>query len=391
MNTKIEMQIRARAVDTYEWHGKRYAHRGGKKQPFTPWRKNLVLDQALNAFANISTGAGASSMSQSFVECSVGSSASPNKIPSSSITFTQLASTVTASSTFFTAAMVGGILKYGTGSGGAEQYIISQTGTAAVVSSSATVASPTVGTVWLVQQTSLVAPLYTSSTYQTSGSSCGTIYVSNAIVFQRTFNFALQGSPYSVNEIGWGFSSATLGRIVLPSTIVVGVTQFLQVQLQLTASILPSTPTPVGNVGVGLDTSGNLMAECFPFSIVLSNGTVNGFEAFDPASSNACFIQTVAPITQNSSLNPSPTGVILSNALVSGNSNWVWSSIGFCTRSYLATIFTTSGQTLYGIGMRGGNADSVLDIVLTNPVTLPTGSYQPQLVFFARYTRALVN
>ena len=104
MKNILEMRVKCRLVD---------ARTGHIERDF-PWKKNLVLDAALNSLAQRSGGLGSQSLASIMTYCQVGSGTNPNSFPSGSITFTQVGTAVTAiGGTFFTAAMGGGILKYG--------------------------------------------------------------------------------------------------------------------------------------------------------------------------------------------------------------------------------------------------------------------------------------
>ena len=141
-----------------------------------PTKKNLILDCGLNGLAK-DTNLGLSTFAaNSFLYCQVGDGTDPVKISSGAITFTQSGNIVTASGNFFTSPMQGAILKYGTGTGGVEQYITAvNSGTQVVVSTSATVGS-TVGSVWLVNQTGLANPIFATNSYVTGGGFCGSVF-----------------------------------------------------------------------------------------------------------------------------------------------------------------------------------------------------------------------
>jgi hypothetical protein len=391
-----EMRIRCRLIN---------ALTGAPDVDWTPWKKNLVLDQALNSYANKSGGAGATNPATSFTNCQVGTSAAANVFPSGAITFTQTTTLITASSSFFTAGMVGAIIKFGNPgtSNGAEQYIVSQTGLTATVSGAGMTQTTTAGTVFLVQQTALVTPLLTTAVYQTTGSSCGTTYSGGIITHQRTFNFPVQGSSYNANEIGW-YSTVgttfTFGRLVLASTIVVGTTQFLQVQLQLVQTFSPAAPAAVANVGTGLNTAGNAMVEnLLTATVASSGGTVTGANTLDGnVGTNLIFLALrFATYTQNaSSANGTPTTPSwATNALINSTfQQWVYTaaSVGVCTVSFSTQTFSTTGQTLFGLAIMNASGGTVpiFDIKLTTTPTLPTGTYQPQCVFTLTYSRTLV-
>lgn len=398
-----EMRVRCRAVNVKE-----YAETKTSRARWTPWKKNLVFDAALNAFAggtgNLTKEQGASS----FAYCQVGTSAAAQTFQSGGVTFTQVGTTITASSTFFTAAMVGAIFKYGNPgtSNGAEQYIVSQTGTSCVVSGAGmTVGTPTPATVFLVQQTALTSPLLSTNSYQTTGSSCGTVTTGNVQTFQRTFNFPVQGSPYNANEIGWrniADTTYSFGRLVLASTIVVAPTQFLQVQLQMVVTYSPGSPMAVSNVGTIIDTSGTAMLEYLSFATVTSTGNTDsttvgiGLGFFGGQPCKARLAMQTATYTQNSA----PTNTYGSAPAFSGisftpsTSSWVndGSNTGVCTLSFLTQTASTAGQTIYGIGITSDShiANLLFDVKLTTPYVAPTGTFQPQIVFTLIFTRTLV-
>jgi hypothetical protein len=92
----------------------------------------------------------------------IGEGVSPTAVrrDSGGITFTQSGTTLTASAGFFSAADVGRLFKWGTGSTGNEIYITGYTSTSVVtVGTSATVGTPEIGTVWYVNTAALQTPL----------------------------------------------------------------------------------------------------------------------------------------------------------------------------------------------------------------------------------------
>jgi hypothetical protein len=383
MKCLTQMRVRCRVRDSVT----------GKVIRKTRFKHNLVVDAGLNSLAQKSTGVGPSSPASSFGTCVVGSGTNANSFASGAITFTQSGTTVTASGGFFTSAMVGGILKYGTGSGGTEQYITAFTSSTQVtVSSSATVGA-TVGTVWMVQQTALQTFLYQSSSYQTSTGSCSTTFGSGQVTFQRTFNFAIQSSPYTVNEIGWSpGGTAICGRLVLGSSVTVSPTQFLQVVLQMVVSYSPTVPTAVGNTGTGINNAGSAMIEAWNISAVATSGATQpqiGISSpLDGYSPQLNLI--VASYSQNGT--PSTTTPISPTKLTSGSATWTYvaASVGIMQLSFLSTTFATSGQTMTGYGISGNNG-ICFDVQLTTPFTLPTGTFFPQTVFQITYSRTLTN
>lgn len=376
----------------------------GKIVKDNPWRKNLVLDRGLDAMASGGANGAMAGFANMHKFAYIGSGTNPVRIDSGAITFTQAATTVTASGNFFTSAMVGGILKYGSGSGGVEYYITAFTSaTQVTVDTSATVGATT-GVVWQVQQSTLQTQIGSASgTYITSSGSCGTTYSATSYVLKRTFQFP-QG-PYNVNEIGYShLSNGNLnGRLVLSSTDSVSNTQFYVVILSLTISILPVTPTAVVNVGTNIDTSGAAMVENWGgFTAVDTNGATTGIGVMDSNSGIqlGTLVFSSATYTQRSSLpsssdNGGATGWVNVDVGPGQSVDWTKDTPrGTAKRTFNFSI-STSGQTLYGMGMRlgafWGGQGPCFDIKFTNPFTAPSGAFNPQTVFSMVCNRTLTN
>lgn len=364
-----------------------------------PWFKNLVMDIGLNSMAR---GANSATPAAAFTSCAIGSGTSGNSINSGSTTFTQSGVTITANVIFFTAAMVGGIFKYGVGSGGTEQYISSIGGgglTCVVSGAGQAVASPTVATVWLVQQTTLQTFLFNQDSYQTTGGSNGSTVATNTITHQRTYVFNSRGAPYTVNEIGWSNLTGNhcFGRAVLGSSDVIGVTNFYVVIIELTLTYSPGVPTAVGNVGTGINTAGNAAVEWWDVQTIDTSGNAGGATTLDGAVSGgaAMFLHLyTATYTQNAGISPT-ISPIPASSFVKNISNW--SNVGGTVGQMQTTFnvsFNTNGETLFGIGINdvsGSNTAPSFDVKLTTPFTLPVGTFNPSGQFIATYSRTLVN
>lgn len=416
LETLTSVEIKTQVIDSLT----------GEVVKDNPFRKNLTYDIGLNAMARASAGSpttlrcGPASIHR---VCRIGDSTSAVKIASGAITFTQAANTVTASSGFFTAAMVGAILKYGAaGSAGAEYYITAFTSSTVVsVDTSATIGA-TAGVVWMVHQTTMGNLLFTSSTYQTNAGDNISTIVGNIVTHQHTFTFPIQGAPYNVNEVGYGSQSAgvqVLGRIVLPSTDVVGITNFYRVIILVTVTYSPSAPAAVTNIGTNWNTAGNAMLECFSIATIQSTGAVNDnlglYASLDATSEYSGFggatssgFQLIARIastyTQNASIQSTfalTWGTINTNYILVDTNVRPWVATG--ARGAMKMTFTgnasTSGQTCYAIGFAPNyNSDSVtnrnkpvFDILFTTPQALPTGSWFPSIELTQIYSRVLVN
>lgn len=388
---KVRLSLRDAETGKLSWRGK--------------WQKNLMLDVGLNALANNQGG-----YANLFTYCKVGSGTNANSRNSAgSAIFTQSGTTVTASTSFFLSSDVGALLKYGgTGvSSGIEQYITAYvSATQVTVATSNTQSSPIAGTVWFVNQTALQTYLYQSNTYPNGGSFNGYTLSGNQITLFRTFNFPVQGSLYSVNEIGYdrvSGSGTVIGRIVLGSTVNVPTTNFLVVELQMTVTQTPGSSLAVSNVGTGFNTAGNLMWQVWNCSNIGANGNTGVFPAngsygimMDAFSSSPLLqFYTGSAITLQSSIqnaNPGTSSSGYATAAMPNLSN-TSNPVGVGT-SAVSFSFTTAGESCNALvfgGNFGGAIAQLLVLNLTTPVTLPTGTFSGNFVYQANFTRSLVN
>lgn len=399
LNTDIavDVKVKTRLMDA----------RTGKVVKERPWEKNLVLDQGLNALAQDTTNSLQCFPATCSTYCQIGSSNTAVKVSSGAVTFTQAGTTLTASAGFFTASMVNGLFKWGTGTGGVEVYITGFTSTTQVtVATSATVSTPEVGTVWMVQQTALQSFLFTSNTYQTLSGDCSTTVVGNVITIQRTYIFGVQASPYSVNEIGWNPTSSTsrcLGRLVLSSTDVVGTSNFYVVVLAISFTYSPSSPTAVADVGTNVNTAGNAMIEWLSVRGIDSSGqpltttNVGGLGG----QGNVRMVFAVATYTQNATPDGvAPVTLTWTGATVDPTASAAWAKVSGSLGKMRASCngsATTTGQTIYGVGIYSITANTAFfqnpffDIKFTTPQTLPNGAFLPQSQWDFTYTRTLNN
>lgn len=371
----------------------------GKIVKESGWSKNMIFDSGLNRLAG---GVGFANI---FSFCQVGSSNAANSIQSGAVTFTQAGNTITASGSFFTSAMTGAILKYGTGSAGQEQYITFVNSTTATSTISFTQSSPIAGTVWLVQQTALTAFLFSSNSYQTTGGSNTTTFTGNQISLQRTFIFPVQGSTYNVNEIGYSNATggaACSGRIVLPSTDTVTPTQFYVVVLQMTFTVSPGSPSSVGNVGTNINTAGTSMIDYWDCQIINSDGSTGQQQGVSAGGTvdggNAANISAgmyAAAATQNSS--PSTSAYPNVNYSIILGTFPTISNTGQPVGVGVSTITfsgTTTGQTINCIRFGRLNTpgiEAAFSQNLTASFTAPNGAFSGNLQLQITFTRTLTN
>ena len=373
-----------------------------------PWRKNLVLDQGLNALARATTNGLQTTPAQSFLHCKLGGGTAPNSIASGAITFTQSGNTLTASGNFFSNTnptnMVGGLFKWGTGGNGAETYITAYISpTQVTVNDAATVSTPDVGTVWQVQRLTLYdtsgipAGAKNSNTYQTNSGDNGTTYLNNTITFKRTFLFPQQVSQYTVNEIGWSPTNTSpnetflCGRAVLSSSDVVGTGFYYVVILELTFTYTPGTPVAVIDVGTNINTAGTAMIERWNLRTVDANGGVTSTDTNLDQTLESIALPT-ATYSQQSTIQQSSNVTWGSRLQVQTNVAWTYGgTVGKMTATAVGSL-SALGQTIYGVGGYSANNSRVsFDVKFTTPFVIAVSSFQPTITLTAFYTRLLIN
>ena len=367
----------------------------------SPVYKNTVMNAGLNALA------GGVGFSNFFLACKIGSSATGNFTHNPAVTFLQTGATITASSSFFNAGMVGWLFKYGTGTGGAEYYITAYiSATQVTVDTSATVASPLAGTVWNVNQTALGSYLYTSSTYNSGGY----VIVSPGVIqLQRVCTFASQSSPYSVNEIGYssdtGDDGNIYGRVVLGSTDVVGPSSFYVVTMTITYTVAPcAASVSFSNTGTNFDNSGQGIYAFYSCQIVLSNGTTGNYQGNVAGfSQNTALMDSVsvgasvrtATFSLPSAISTGAATLYNSGYLLGNHSFVNTGGVGISLASGSYSI-NTAGETCYGfyVGAAlgfGSIATNEFQLLLTNPQSLPNGQFSGTWSWQNIFTRTLTN
>jgi len=379
-------------------------------------RSNLVFDTALTSLAT-----GALNFASFFASCKIGSSAAVNSTPGNTTTFTQSGTTITASASFFTAGMVGALFKYGTGTGGAEQYIATVAGgglSCTVVGAGMTVGTPTAGTVWYVAQTALTTPLTAltgggcvSYNYVTSPGSCGTSFPggvnSTQITLQRTYKYPVQSTSYSVSEIGYSGNTnndgTCNGRLVLGSPDTIINTEYYVVQIVITFTVSPNTPTALTNVGTGINTAGNMNFQYWDCYTVATSGAQANYQTSYGSNQSimdagppelALFTSGAYSLAANIAQAQIPGFAGVTYASAQGSA-WTNTSLGVgVAQTTISFIFSTAGETLYAVIIGGGlgtNISPIFALVLTTPITLPSGTFQGNLVYQRQITRTLSN
>ena len=186
-----------------------------------------------------------------------------------------------------------------------------------------------------------------------------------------------------------------MGRYVLSASDVIAPSQYYIVIMQLVVTYGPATPTAVANVGTNINTAGSLMLEGMgsnTFHTVSSSGAIAGSNC---SLEDLCYTSfSTAVYTQNSAPNTTNDGVSWAASYLQYDSpTWAYgSALGLSTLTTNGSI-STSGQTLYGIGLGSGTGlkNAACDVLFTTPQTAPTGSFQPNTVWSKTYTRVLTN
>ncbi|MGA2854836.1 MAG: hypothetical protein ABSE90_11995 [Verrucomicrobiota bacterium] len=374
-------------------------------------RPNLVFDSALTALA-----LGTLNFSSIFLTAKIGSSNAANSKPGNTVTFTQVGTTITASAPFFAAGDVGALFKYGTGPGGAEQYIATFMDNQHVDVSGAgmSVGTATAGTVWYVAQTALTTPLTAltggcrSQNYVTSPGACSTTFPgganSTSILLQRSFQFPVQAAPYSVSEIGYSDNNTNNGtcngRIVLSSPDSIAITEYYVIQIQITFTLSPNVPTAMGSVVTGFDSSGSVMFNFWDCHKVNTDGTAGDFQGMSAYTMDGAPPMLALNIVSAPSLNAHISQAATSAQAIgfgsSAGAAWSQVSVGVAT-TQISFSFNTAAQTVYAIYFvsgNGGNANyaaPIFVLVLTTPFVLPSGTFAGYITYQRTITRTLSN
>jgi hypothetical protein len=250
---------------------------------------NLILDQGINSLFttyNFSTAS---------VTCVVGTGTTPTFTDSAAVTATTsgLSTTVTASSSFFTAGMVGQLIRFNSGE---ERYISSQSGTTCVVTVAVNIVASTLFTVWAVNQVGLATETKRTSTYLTGTGNCGTTDVGAVRTYRRTYDFTAEVSNQNYTELGWS-NTLSVGNNLFSRTLINGGTvsvligQQLRVIYDFVVTVGPSVSTAytwvIGGttgwpVSPATNTEGDYIRNNFGLSTVYTNGGSSGTDEFDP-------------------------------------------------------------------------------------------------------------
>lgn len=252
---------------------------------------NLILDQGINRYFQD----GGNRLESISTNSAIGTGTTPVVMDSDVITASTsgLSTTITASSSFFTAGMVGQLIKFDTGE---ERYIQSQTGTACVVTVAVNIASPTLFAVWAVNQTGLAAEVKRTSSYLTGAGNCGTTDVGNVRTLRRTYDHTAEVSNNNYTEAGWSWTG-TAGNNLFSRVLISGgsVTVLIGQQLRMVYNLVITSGPAVSTAGTWAITgwpvapattvNGNYIVTSNIPGIIDTNGTVTS-SGLDPSASS---------------------------------------------------------------------------------------------------------
>jgi hypothetical protein len=254
-----------------------------------PWVSNMIPDCGINNLFN------GTELCNAFLYLEVGNGVSPTPVrrDTGSTTLTQVATTVTASGNFFTSADVGRLIKYNDGPG-TEVYITGYTsGTVVTVGTSASI-GPINATIWYVNRTTLDSWVSNmgGNTYSGTGGDNGSTVSGNTITMFRKIIGGACTSPTTLTEIAFNNANNVTNCFdldIITGGVAVIVGDQAVATCQLTVSYSGTTPSAVGNVATGYDSSGSVQIESFGFSGLPSatNAAIDLVKADGSSSSDA--------------------------------------------------------------------------------------------------------
>ena len=385
--------------------------RNKKIIPATEWREHMITDAALDA---IGAGTRSSTWCGFLASCILGEAVSPTPVrrDSGAVTLSQSGTTVIASSSFFSAADVGRLIKYGTGSSGSEVYITAFTSATQVTVGTSLTQAATVATIWYVNTAALVTPITGLTWSKDPGASNNFNTPSTAgsvatVTSQTVLISSALASPKTVTEIAFNENTTNSNvfdrDIVTPSVGLLAGDQ-ARVTVQLVRNYSSITPVSTSNVGTGCDTSGQYQIETLlleqnggGISYFDSNGNGSagsGTKPLDPPNTAQINIITGGVITFgsfNMTSTTSRTGTVksLTNAAYGTGNRYRDSSA-------TATISQANG-TIYGMAFTSGFSDGATGSFpchVTFKFTTPfTKSSLQTLVITVRksWSRVLIN
>lgn len=251
-------------------------------------------------------------------------------------------------------------------------------------------------TIWKTTQSGLQSEVSRSINYVGGGGNCGTTITNNTAIHLRSYDFPVQNTQASYNELGLGWSTSgpatVFSRILLDSPITVDAGWRLRLVYTLSASYWP-TSSIYGDASIGgwpvapsTNTTGTQSIQQFLISVVNTDGSSNNTNAIlDPyyvvvgggyfslwASSNS---SPLAPF--DSAVNRTGGTFAAAGSGQASKASYVAGSYT-CDRTSVITAGALSSNNLrsvgFGVGGTGGNpGDSIYQafcFVFNQPQTI---------------------
>jgi len=221
------------------------------------WQKNLILNQGLDHIAT-------TAIVEQFLVSKSGAGSRPNSIDGGTSEITQsgaivylnvrtgLADFTSSNGTYPASVQVGDMIKYANNS---ESMVTTVTnGFNLQVTPSYTITSGQTFDIWKTSQTGLESAISNSTSIFVGagdGTYCGTTTVGNVRTHRRTFDFPIETSQTTYNEIGVGWNTSNLfSRILLVSPLILNTGLQLRFIYELQTTWTPIVPV-YKSAGIG--------------------------------------------------------------------------------------------------------------------------------------------
>jgi hypothetical protein len=350
---------------------------GTPARDWSPWEKNLILDQGLNQLA-VSPNHWGSMLVHAAI--GTGNLAVQKTTTGAGVTLNQPTTNhVTSSGPFFAATDVGALIKFDAGSAGQEMRILAFNSTTDVTVDTVGTHAAASGVVYQVQQTTLQSyHALDNGTFEADAITYAVPAGMPTLSFKRGYQFPAEGAPVTLKEIGFTWSGAAnpplWSRVVIAGggdALITG--QIYEVEYLLTIQ-LPggAAPAAVGDTSGGTwNTAGNYMVESALDAIYQAIDTTNNGRCLDPnCNGNNVGICTIIgayaqrPVATNTDFNPGGTVTFRDS---------------FSQDAYVAGSFTVTRHSHFNIGSSNGTVNGIgegtnqgnkfgWDILFTTPV-----------------------
>jgi len=361
---------------------------GGRLVSCTPWKKNLILDQGLDAVA-------ARPWADNFANAAVGTGTTPTRRDSGAITVSRAGTTLTASAGFFEAADAGRLFKFDTGEEVRIQTFTDATHVETVTSGTIAAAE---GTIYYVNQIALAVETKRSIGYTQDSGDNGTAFLTDTLTLKRSFLFSAEVGTVTYREIGWshlGTSGNNLfGRDVFAGggvTLIAG--QQLKAIAELSITLSPASSTAFVNPITGWGDDGVCGCEYAALRGVAANGTtdIGRSDSFEPSGSKSWALTTsTTAIAAMTNANPPSEGARITctaSSYVSGSFERT-----FTGKAAIGELNATNWRSIIFGERNGGSSQTYRAFrVLMNSNQTKLSTHTLELTFKLRWGRILTN